>query len=215
METARRATAAEPDRRHRPPRLRAVVTTERTDRPLPEIPALNQTHWAGSVLFGDLGSLGKTLHLAGTEWRAFRAVIDRDTKDPMSTASPEWTTAILGPGHEYPISALGLPVGYFRPAGNGRTAMSATVDLYQNDQKTRRASPVWLLPYQYDDNRWGCFTCVFYSRLAPTGSRLVLNSPSRRGHGLDLPGDQVLNDALDNWVYGEPRIDRDHHGRRS
>jgi len=175
----------------------------------PEIPTLSPRWWAGTVLETRAGSLGEALHRAGLRWRRFRAADDdaRGRKPSQNTRSPEWLNSIHGDDDRYPIAAFGLPIGYFSSA----SGFKATVTPELGGAPLRRASPVWLRPILLPKGRWGVFTHVFYSRLLPKDAVLRISTGTST---LSVPSDEVVEEAWDCWLHGDPRLPDDYFPRR-
>jgi CRISPR type III-B/RAMP module RAMP protein Cmr1 len=141
------------------------------DEPHPEIPTLAPRWWGGRVFKERVHSFGDALHLAGLQWRLFRAP-DPGKKPSQPTHSPEWTNVIHGSDDRYPIAAFGLPVAYFSRSRGADFTTTVTPELAGT--QLRRASPVWLRPVLFSDGRWGIFSHVFYARLLPEGTTLKM-----------------------------------------
>ena len=171
---------------------------------LPDVPTLAPPWWTGAVLDGDGNDLGSALHLAGLQWRWFRAGRspegDPDSAPSPDTRSPEWVQVIRGTGRNYPVAALGLPVGYYSTR-NGRFFAVVTPHAADGTQ-LRRASPVWLRPVPVGD-RWVVFTHVFFARLLPEGAELRITGSVRKT--LPPPPVAVTEAQWDNWLQGDPR----------
>ncbi|MCI2423634.1 type III-B CRISPR module RAMP protein Cmr1 [Saccharopolyspora sp. K220] len=167
--------------------------------------------WWGGVLFKDrLRSFGEALDLAGQKWRTFR-LGDHPSKDlppPSPGRSPEWVKSIQGPNNDFPIGALGLPVGYYSRKGSSTFKGEISAEV-KGGEGLRRASPVWLRPVHLSRNEWGIFTHVFYAQVLPEGAGLV-GTGSAINLQLKLPPDESANSAesqLDRWLDNDVRLD--------
>lgn len=172
--------------------------------PMPAVPSLAPRWWSGAV-FGQDGDLGRILHLAGTQWRWYRAgrspAGDAGVPPSADTRSPEWTKVIHGQHDEYPVAALGLPVGYY--STSGERPFTAVVTPHAADgTQLRRASPVWIRPVQVEQG-WAVFTHVFFSRLLPPGATLRVTGG--RNRTLDPPSADLVDDQWNRWLDGDPR----------
>lgn len=175
------------------------------DEHLPEFPTLAPRWWAGRMLAGTADSLGAALHLAGQEWRAFRAVANPRQPITPNTRSPEWVHVIHGKHTVYPIAALGLPVGYFSPARGGRASFKATVEPYLQGTSLRRASPVWLRPVPLGEDRWAVFTHLFWARLVPDNTELRI-SEDGGNRVLPVPAPDTVEEAWNQWNEDRHRL---------
>ncbi|GDY29091.1 type III-B CRISPR module RAMP protein Cmr1 [Gandjariella thermophila] len=183
--------------------------------PLPEFPVLAPRWWFGRMLHGTPTSLDAALDLAGREWRAFRAVVDPGGPIGDDTRSPEWRHVIHGDETEYPIAALGLPVGYYS-AKRGRGPFKATVEPALNGAPLRRASPVWLRPVFLGRDRtgretWGVFTHAFWARLLPDGADLRMTGSRTRD--LPAPDEATVERAVQDWCDDHDRLPRNFYPR--
>lgn len=131
---------------------------------------------------------------AGEAWRWMRASVDAPGvpyRPPRKTQ--EWQGVVHGPGTDFRLGALGLPVVY---------KDGWQVNIMRGEEHLRRASPLWIRPVQVD-GQWRVFTFVFRSRLLPDpGSVHVTQQrkgePQRKDKQVDVRL-QHLDEWWDDW----------------
>lgn len=168
--------------------------------PLPETPALTPSWWQGVRVGGQHRDLDQVLRFAGQTWRNFRAMSPLNAMPNPRTRSPEWLNSIHGNGREYPIAALGLPVGYHsRNSGFNGSVEPFIPSPQGKPEPLRRASPVWLRPVELPNHGWLVFSHVFRARLLPDDARLHITRDGRERE-LDVPSRDDIEYAWDAWL---------------
>jgi hypothetical protein len=117
-----------------------------------------------------------TLNYAGKQWRLFRANRpdgDDDARKGLRVRTAEWDDVIRGSQSDFPLGALGLPVG-FQDKKSGQTyeVNAAVPKNPQPDEPLRRASPMWLRAVG-SGTSWRLFSFAFQSQFLP-GSKDAL-----------------------------------------
>lgn len=155
-------------------------------------------------------SLGIAFHRAGVKWRLFRAgrgaAVDDDGLPFQGTRSPEWTGVVHGPGTDYPVGALGLPVNYYsRSTGTTYKAAVTPRTPGPDPEELRRASPVWLRPVPLHDGTWVLVTFYFAARLLPPDAVLELRPSRGRAETLTAPDRTACDRIWRAWLGGADR----------
>jgi CRISPR-associated protein Cmr1 len=205
------ATEAIPDTLRNPQNLDWTGWSSRQpsdDVPLPETPALTPSWWRGVLLDGTHSNLEQVLMYAGQTWRNFRAMSPLNAMPNPRTRSPEWLDSIRGNGREYPIAALGLPVGYHSTNSEFDGSVEPFIpSTHGKPELLRRASPVWLRPVELSNHDWIVFSHVFWARLLPDDARLHITRDGSERE-LDVPSRHDIEYAWDAWLVGEDRMKR-------
>lgn len=156
----------------------------------PSYPAMVTGHIAGGLSKEELPSWSAVLSYAGWQLRHFRASKPNPGagyKPPVKT--PEWTNVVHGSDNDFPVGALGLPVGYGK---------QYEFNAYDGRGETiRRASPLWLRAVGAD-NHWKLFSFAFRSEFLPPRARVEL-----RGRGRPrtvVVRQEDVTDLTDAWI---------------
>lgn len=191
------------------PHLRELINAERkepvesdslADPPLH--PVLSSRFSAAALAPREYGSWEETLDRAGRQLRLFRAnrPLDAQTRRKGQVKTAEWGEVIHGEYSDFPLGALGLPVGFHDKKNDyGLTVNAVDASSAEHDQ-LRRASPLWLRPVANGES-WQLFTYAFQGRFLP-----------------DTDGVQVrlLPDAdasRDGWQEDNLLVDNEHVAR--
>ncbi|MER7011662.1 type III-B CRISPR module RAMP protein Cmr1 [Saccharopolyspora sp. NPDC000359] len=172
---------------------------------MPERPMLAPKWWGGVLLEERCQTWAEALDLAGQMWRDFRLGPKNKSARVPAVCTPEWADFFNKKRNDYPIGALGLPVGYYAKGG-GRVRSGTVSAEDEGGEQLRRASPVWLRPVRLPTSEWGIFTHIFYARLLPKNARLVGKGVAGN-HQLDLPSVELAESQWDHWLDGERRLD--------
>jgi len=110
----------------------------------------------------------------GRQLRLFRAdrplpagPDDRDKRRRAQVKTAEWDDVIIhGEFSDFPLGALGLPVGFHdKDRGYDFTVSAVSAD---GNEQLRRASPLWLRPVGAG-RQWRLYSYAFHGRFLPGG----------------------------------------------
>ncbi len=134
----------------------------------PSYPVLSRQHSPAALASRQFGSWEEALNYGGQQLRLFRAnrprEVDRRRQARVRTA--EWDDVINGGSAEFPLGALGLPVGYHDKLTDRKFVVNAVIPRGRDHEELRRASPLWLRPVG-SGNSWRLFTFAFRTRFLP------------------------------------------------
>jgi CRISPR-associated protein Cmr1 len=126
----------------------------------PAFPVLGQAHTKAATSGGEefMDWVGTLVH-AGEQFRYFRA----NRPHPGARYRPrietqEWVETIRGPGNDFPLGALGLPVGF-------KDGYTVNVNR-DRGEPLRRASPLWLRAVG-SGSRWRLLSYAFHMQFLP------------------------------------------------
>lgn len=134
----------------------------------PPFPILSKIHTITGISESTFKSSIAALSAASKELRMFRAN-ERTRSGRYRTR--EWRTTIKGDRTDFPIGALGLPVVFDK---------HREVHACQDNEKLRRASPLWIRPVGARDT-WKLFSFAFLGQFLPTEAGVYLYK-SQRDH---------------------------------
>ncbi len=178
--------------------LEAGTVEERAEPP--SYPVLSRRHSPAVLVSRSFRTWDEVLGYGGRQLRLFRAnrpdgqsPSDRERRRQARVRTAEWDDAIHGDSADFPLGALGLPVGYHDKRSD-YTFMVNAVDTESGDE-LRRASPLWLRPVPAGDS-WRLFTFAFQTRFlpGPDAARVRL-----------LPGEEARRDG---WQEDELFVDQ-------
>lgn len=133
----------------------------------------------------------QTLEHAGRQWRLFRAnrpENDAKARGGLRVRTAEWDDVIRGTQSEFPLGALGLPVGFQDKESGQKFEVNAAVPKEPKpDELLRRASPVWLRAVG-SGTSWRLFSFAFQAQFLAAGVYLLPDVPLTvdQGHVADL-----------------------------
>jgi hypothetical protein len=144
----------------------------------PTFPVIAMKHAPVVLSKASFRSWEETLNYAGEQWRLFRANRpddDEDARDRLRVRTAEWNNVILrrqtglppGKRPDFPLGALGLPVGFQDKKSGQKYEVNAAVPKDPKpDEPLRRASPVWLRAVGCGRS-WRLFSFAFQSQFLP------------------------------------------------
>jgi hypothetical protein len=120
----------------------------------------------------------------GVDTAGFRSdpETDLEKRKGGQVRTAEWGDVINGDQTDFPLGALGLPVGYQDKKSGQKYMVNAAVPKQpQPEEQLRRASPVWIRAVGTGES-WRLFSYAFQSQFlpGPDAARVYL-----------LPGDEV------------------------
>jgi CRISPR-associated protein Cmr1 len=134
----------------------------------PPFPVLSKKYSPAALASRQFDSWEAALDYGGQQLRLFRANRPREqarrSRGPLRTA--EWDDVVNGDSAEFPLGALGLPVGYQDKLTDRKFVVNAVIPRGREREELRRASPLWLRPVGSDDS-WRLFTFAFRARFLP------------------------------------------------
>jgi hypothetical protein len=139
----------------------------------PPFPVLSTAYSPAALSAERFGSWQETLTYAGTQLRLFRANrpdrLAARQEGPVKTA--EWDEAIRGHGTDFPLGALGLPVGFRDKIRRHGFVVNAASPNGQEMEELRRASPLWLRPVGSGQS-WRLLSIAFLTRFLPGNAQV-------------------------------------------
>ncbi len=153
----------------------------------PPFPVLSAKYSPATLAKAEFGSWGETLDYAGRQLRLFRANRPREQTDRSKgrVRTAEWDDVINGDSADFPLGALGLPVGYHDKRDDHTFVVNAVIPRGREREESRRASPLWLRPVSSGDS-WRLFTFAFRTRFLPADGDMhvyLLPDPQARRDG--------------------------------
>jgi CRISPR-associated protein Cmr1 len=136
----------------------------------PAFPVIAMKHVPAALSKASFRSWEETLEHAGRQWRLFRAnrpEHDVKARGGLRVRTAEWDDVIRGSQSEFPLGALGLPVGFQDKLSGEKYEVNAAVPKNTKpDEPLRRASPVWLRAVG-SGTSWRLFSFAFQSQFLP------------------------------------------------
>lgn len=154
------------------PQLRELAAAEGKELPDPDrwagpppYPVLSERFAPAALVPGRTDSWEAALGHGGEQLRLFRAnrPLDREKRRQARVKTAEWDEVIKGEFADFPLGALGLPVGFHDKDADSDFTVSAVSTA---GEPLRRASPLWLRPVGAK-NQWQLFTFAFQGRFLP------------------------------------------------
>ena len=168
----------------------------------PPYPVLSKRFSPAVLASRKFGSWEEALGYGGRQLRLFRAnrpadesPADRERRRQARVRTAEWDDVIHGDSADFPLGALGLPVGYHDKLTEHTFMINAVTTPESGRDELRRASPLWLRPVPAGDS-WHLFTFAFQARFlpGPDVTRVYL-----------LPGEEARRDG---WHEDELFVDQ-------
>jgi hypothetical protein len=136
----------------------------------PPFPLIARSYVPAALAARQFPGWEETLSYAGRQWRLFRAnrpETDLEKRKSGQVRTAEWDDVINGDETDFPLGALGLPVGYQDKESGQKYMVNAAVPKQpQPDEPLRRASPVWMRAVGTGES-WQLFSFAFQSRFLP------------------------------------------------
>jgi len=139
----------------------------------PPFPVIAKNYVPAALSARSFSSWDDTLNYAGRQWRLFRAnrpEHDIQARDRGQVRTAEWDNVIHGSQTDFPLGALGLPVGFQDKKSGEKYEVNAAVPNQPKPEPLRRASPVWLRAVGSGQS-WGLFSFAFQSQFLPGADR--------------------------------------------
>ncbi|SRR5579875_249099 len=152
----------------------AAGTPDSWEEP-PPYPVLSKTHSPAVLVQKHFGSWEEALAFGGKQLRLFRA----NRPDPGArrqrarVTTAEWHDVVNGGSADFPLGALGLPVGYQDRRTERKFTVNAGVPAGPRPDELRRASPLWIRPVGSGQS-WRLLTFAFRTRFLPEQARTYL-----------------------------------------
>ena len=173
----------------------------------PWYPVLSRKHSPAALVTRPFGTWEEALGFGGRQLRLFRAnrpadesPADRERRRQARVRTAEWDDVIHGDSADFPLGALGLPVGYHDKLTEHTFMINAVTTPESGRDELRRASPLWLRPVPAGDS-WHLFTFAFQARFlpGPDATRVYL-----------LPGEEARRDGRreDELFVDQADVDR-------
>lgn len=174
------------------PHLRELINAERKEPAEPDssaepplYPVLSGKFSAAALAPREYGSWEEVLDRAGRQLRLFRAnrPLDAESRRKSQVKTAEWDEVIRGDVADFPLGALGLPVGFHDKKADYSLIVNAVDASTAEHDQLRRASPLWLRPVAGGQS-WRLFTYAFQGRFLPDADcarvRLLPDAKARR-----------------------------------
>lgn len=167
----------------------------------PSFPAIAEKYVPAALSERSFTSWEETLDYAGRQWRRFRAnrpQTDVSARQRGRVRTAEWDDVIHGDQSDFPLGALGLPVGFHDKKSGEKYEVNAAVPKDPKPDPLRRASPIWLRAVGSGQS-WRLFSFAFQSQFLPG---------SREAGVYRLPGDQLtvgqhhVRSLTEQWLTG-------------
>lgn len=162
---------------------------------LPPFPVLSRRYSPAALVPGNPGRWDDMLVLGGKQLRLFRAnrPTGFDDRSRARVHTAEWDDVVNGDSSDFPLGALGLPVGFH----DKKTDQTYTVNAVDaQDEQLRRASPLWLRSVGTGDQQ-RLFTFVLRSRFLPDGDAARVRLIGDKGVSVE---DSDVRDLTDQWM---------------
>jgi hypothetical protein len=134
----------------------------------PDYPVLSKRYAPAAAVPEEFGSWQQALAYGGEQLRLFRAnrPLDERRRRQARVRTAEWDDVINGDSGDFPLGALGLPVGYHDKVTEQKFMVNAVIPRGRDPEPLRRASPLWIRPVGSGDS-WHLFTFAFQTRFLP------------------------------------------------
>ncbi|MGH3221698.1 MAG: RAMP superfamily CRISPR-associated protein [Streptosporangiaceae bacterium] len=137
----------------------------------PPYPVLSRRYSPTALAARPFGSWEAALDYAGQQLRLFRAnrPSEENRRRQARVRTAEWDdviNVINRDSADFPLGALGLPVGYHDKLTERKFVVNAVIPRGREHEELRRASPLWLRPVG-SGNSWRLFTFAFQTRFLP------------------------------------------------
>jgi hypothetical protein len=164
----------------------------------PPYPVLSENYSSAALVPTQFKSWTEALGYGGRQLRLFRAnrPADQSRRRQARVKTAEWDDVINGDSADFPLGALGLPVGYQDKLTGRKFMVNAVTPRGADREELRRASPLWLRPVGAG-NTWQLYTFAFRTGFLPghESARVYL-----------LPDAQAIRDG---WHDDELSVDQD------
>jgi CRISPR-associated protein Cmr1 len=165
----------------------------------PDYPVLSKRYAPAAAAPGEFGSWRQTLAYGGRQLRLFRAnrPLDEIRRRQARVRTAEWDDVINGDSADFPLGALGLPVGYHDKLTERKFMVNAVIPGGPKPEELRRASPLWIRPAGSGDS-WRLFTFAFQTRFLPgPDSARVYLLPDAKAAGAGWRNEELAVDQGD------------------
>ncbi len=134
----------------------------------PPFPVLSKRFSPAVLVSKPFGSWEEALGYGGRQLRLFRAnrPEDESSRRQARVRTAEWDDVVNGDSADFPLGALGLPVGFHDKSTDRTFMVNAATAPPSGPVELRRASPLWLRPVGSGDS-WRLFTFAFETRFLP------------------------------------------------
>jgi hypothetical protein len=136
----------------------------------PAFPVIAMKYVPAALSKASFRSWEETLNKAGRQWRLFRAnrpETDARAREGLQVRTAEWNdVVVLRRESDFPLGALGLPVGFQDKKSGKKYEVNAAVPNDPKPDPLRRASPIWLRAVG-SGTSWRLFSFAFQSQFLP------------------------------------------------
>jgi hypothetical protein len=143
----------------------------------------------------EFGSWEKALGYGGKQLRLFRAnrPFEESERSQGRVRTAEWDEVIHGDLADFPLGALGLPVGFHDKLRDHKFMVNAE-GTQDGGGELRRASPLWLRPVGADSS-WQLFTFAFRTSFLPDQVKVRLLPDEKARHDGHTADDLFVEQA--------------------
>jgi CRISPR-associated protein Cmr1 len=141
----------------------------------PHYPVLSRSYSPAVLARKQFSSWQEALAYGGKQLRLFRANRpgNEERRKQARVRTAEWDDVVNGDSADFPLGALGLPVGYHEKQTDRKFTVNAVIPREPEPEELRRASPLWIRPVGSGDS-WRLLTFAFRTRFLPDAAQIYL-----------------------------------------
>jgi CRISPR-associated protein Cmr1 len=173
----------------------------------PAFPVLSKQYSAATLVPKSHETWKETLDHAGRQFRLFRANQPDDQRKRRQgrVHTTEWDEVINDDIADFPLGALGLPVGFHNKDPEYSVVVNAVDPATPKPEQLRRASPLWLRPLPVGEEKWQLLTYAFQGRFLPEDVevRMLPDADARRRdiqEGTVFVDDDQVAELTSQWI---------------